>query len=127
MSATLDASVTAMAQDLAAILARYRGYREDRADQARIPFLPAQKMTQFEISPVQPWWIESLRNANRDPIHYALRASARELGWRAYAIGGRTLMGKLFDLAVRGSTSHETLRSWWDGIGNPDQRDQWWA
>ncbi len=32
-------------------------------------------------------------------VRFALRMSAREIGWRAYAIGGLAFMHRVFDLA----------------------------
>jgi hypothetical protein len=66
---------------------------------------------------VRPRWASALDQVERDPVRFALRASAREIGWRVYSHGGVELMQQVCGLTEEAGGSGAILDKWWDGIG----------
>jgi hypothetical protein len=107
----------AMAQQLADILERY----EEHQREGRSKFKPRlNSAADFANEPLPPRWVSDLDAVERDPVRSSLRASARELGWRAYAGGGTRGMHTLFGHAqerqwagtARAARKSSTLDKW---------------
>lgn len=108
-----------------------RRYREHCHQMAERPAPPTEGrfklMTIGELMSMTE--ADRLEGVLRDPVRAALRAEAREIGWRAFAAGGTNKMHAVFEAMERAQNDTENhgavLDHWWDGIGNRDE--QWTA
>jgi hypothetical protein len=61
-------------------------------------------------------------------VRYSLKTSAREIGWHAYATGGKPFMvriaARLQELRPDTTFHVSILDKWWDDIGD-DERGVW--
>lgn len=100
-----------------------RAERREQQDEAGDAPLVPQFLKAGDLSNIPP--LHSVDHAlgmlERDPVRFALRAAAREIGWRAYARGGPDEMRAVFDAfeEMDGRIPH-VLDKWWDRIGGGD-------
>jgi hypothetical protein len=65
-----------------------------------------------------------IREAVRDPMRFACRSEAREIGWYLYAMGGTHLMNRALALATQNDERVPWIvDAWWSFIGRGD--DLW--
>jgi hypothetical protein len=134
--ARLTDRLEGMAAQLADILDRYREHHRAPAERPPPQGEMTQEVTQGLIAflsvdlskPIPPRWVSALDEQQRDPVRYSLKASARDVGWRAFAIGGLDFMHKVADRMeeLRPDTTWHgaILDKWWDNIGC-DERGFW--
>ena len=115
--------VAAMAGQLTAILRRYEAHLRKRRQEA--VRLIIRYGNAAPLAPPPPRLVAALKELELDPIRFALKASAREIGWRAFAHGGLPLMRRVFNHAKFSDRSDGTLDHWWSGIGGPDHSSLW--
>lgn len=113
-----------MATNLAAILQRYDEHCAEREPWDTITSTP---INSSDLMQLPPRWKSAIESVERDPVRFALRAEAREIGWKAYAIGGLDFMRHVFEMAEaqwEGTWRGSVFDKWWDGIGT---RNLWAA
>jgi hypothetical protein len=110
-----------MAEQLADILIRYKQHNAELRQMGDDRALSSVDLARA----MKPSWKVALDQVERDPVRFALRASAREIGWHAYAIGGLEFMHKVSNRVEAAGASGATLDEWWDGIGS--QKGRWVA
>ena len=109
-----------MAKQLVQIVHRYRQHNEELRQQRTGKVDRSAGIVGVEDGVLtalynKPCWAFSLDEVKSDPVRFALRASAREIGWQAYASGGRELMQRVCDLTGEAGA---IVDKWWDGIGD---------
>jgi hypothetical protein len=86
-----------MAEQLVEIVHRYRQRNEELRQQRTGKVDMSAGVVGVSVGVLtalynEPRWALALDEVKRDPVCFALRTSAREMGWQAYADGGRELM-----------------------------------
>jgi hypothetical protein len=124
-AALLNGMVHGWARQLTDIMRYYREHRNEPTELqplARAAFAPVAILTAaFTRIEPRPEWQANLERVAKELVPFALRASAREIGWNVYANGGLDLMHRVSD--VMEDLSPDTfagsiLDKWWDGIGS---------
>jgi hypothetical protein len=130
-----DRLAAGLAQTLNAILRRYHEHCIELRDAERArqqSGQPAQEWAVHKLSdwadrPIPPRWMDAINGVARDPMRVALRAEAREIGWRAYNHGGTDFMREVSGLAEDAGADPNIIDKWWDNIGGPGMRGGWWC
>jgi hypothetical protein len=109
-----------MAKQLVEIVHRYRQHNEELRQQRAGKVNMSTGVVDVSVGVLtalcnKPRWALALDEVKRDPVRFALRASAREMGWQAYADGGLELMQQVCNLTGEAGA---IVDKWWDGIGD---------
>lgn len=112
-----DNLAAGMATQLAAIMTRYRQHQAEPRERGKGGAVVS--AADIRDAVLKSRWETALDEVQRDAVRFALRASAREIGWHAHAVGGLEFMHRVSDLMEKAGGSGATLDKWWDGIGDP--------
>ena len=115
----MDDLAAGMAKELADIVRRYRQHNEELRQQrtGKVDMNAGVVDVSVGVPTAlynKPRWALALDEVKRDPVRFALRASAREMGWQAYADGGLELMRQVCGLTEEAGA---IVDKWWDRIG----------
>jgi hypothetical protein len=124
---TLPKLAKGKAMQLADITRRYTEHRAEQSRRARdLPPEPLIVRSAADITlPLPPRWVSAIETAQDDPVRFSLRASAREIGWWAFACGGLDLMHRVSDLAEEAGGEGWVIDKWWDNIGAWEHGGVW--
>jgi hypothetical protein len=115
----VDDLASGMAKQLVEIVHRYRQHKEELRPQRTGKVDMSAGVVDVSVGVLtalynKPRWALALDEVKRDPVRFALRDSAREIGWQAYADGGLELMQQICGLTEEAGA---TVNKWWDRIG----------
>lgn len=122
-----DDVASGLAATLTAIMRRYREHRAEQAAKHADEPLRILSGADFVGKPLPPRWMDAVNGVARDPMRVALRAEAREIGWRAYHHGGTDFMREVSGLAEDAGADPNIIDKWWDNIGGPGMSGGWWC